>query len=611
VRSLAALLLCLIASACSPRREVAERVPPARNLLVVTIDTLRADRVGAYGYARARTPAMDGLASQGVRFTQAFATAPITLTSHASLMTGRYPPGHGARHNGMRVSDESLTLAETLGSAGFTTGAFVGAFPLDRRFGLAQGFSAFGDRMPRGPQGRLQNERPGRSVTDEAVAWLTTARDQRFFLWVHLFEPHAPYGARGDARSPADRYDDEVAEADRQVGRLLEALGAGRASTLVIVTADHGEAFGEHGEIGHSIFVYDTTLQVPLIVAGPDLAPRVVDAPVSLVDIAPTAVRRLAAGTIDGDGIDLSPALAGGAVTARALYAESFAPLLDFGWSPLRALRADGYKYIAAPKPELYAVARDAQEQTNLVEQDPARAAGLDDRVQRISPPTLPARSAVDHEAAARLQALGYVSGGGDPAGSSRPDPKDRRELAARIAQVTSGELSGRALEDALRAILASDPRNPQAHLRLGYVLHDTNRCADAEPHFKAAIAAKLPGTDAHLGLAACRLRAQRPREAVAILAEAESIERENPVVLANLGSLLSDSGQPREGVALLKRALAIDPDLHQARFTLAIALARDGQRAEAAAAAQELLRRLPPTAPQRAEVERLIGALR
>jgi arylsulfatase A-like enzyme/thioredoxin-like negative regulator of GroEL len=554
---------------------------------------------------------MDGLAARGVRFTQAFATAPITLTSHASLMTGRYPPGHGARHNGMAVDSNALTLAESLSASGLATGAFVGAFPLDRRFGLNQGFSVYGDRMPRGPQGHLQNERAGRLVADEAIAWLKTVRSQRFFMWVHFFEPHAPYGAPGDARPVADRYDDEVAEVDRQIGRVIEAIGDATPSTLVIVTADHGEAFGEHGEIGHSVFVYDTTLRVPLIVAGPSVTSRVVDTPVSLVDLAPTVMRRLSTGTFDADGIDLSSALDGASLAPRQLYAESFAPLLDFGWSPLRALRFEGYKYIAAPRPELFALEEDPGETTNLIDREPRRVAAMDDRVQRISTSSLASRSPLDADSAARLQALGYVSGGAAHASDARPDPKDRRELAARIAQVTSGELTGRALEQALRKILDEDPGNPQAHLRLGYVLHDTHRCAAAEPHFRAAIAARLPGTDAHLGLAACRVSARRLDEAVAILREAETIERDNAVVLANLGGVLSDSGQPRRGVEPLRRALALDPDLHQARFMLAIALARDGQRAAAATEASELLRRLPPDAPQRSEVERLLAAVR
>ena len=314
--------------------------PAAKNLLLVTIDTLRADHVGTYGNRAVQTPAMDSLAARGAVFQRAYATAPITLTSHASIMTGRYPVGHGARHNGIRLDLQTPTLADRLSASGFATAAFVAAFPLDRRFGLIKGFQTYADQLPRAADGRPANERPGRLVVDEALAWLNRQSGQRLFLWVHLFEPHAPYGNAGDGRPVEARYSDEVAEADRQLARLLGGLGDKAPSTLVVVTSDHGEAFGEHGEISHSIFVYDTTLRVPLIVAGPGVrAGTRVKQPVSVIDIASTASNLLGAGTFNSDGLDLSAALAGTEPHPRTLYAESFAPLFDFGWSPLKSVR--------------------------------------------------------------------------------------------------------------------------------------------------------------------------------------------------------------------------------------------------------------------------------
>src|SRR5688572_25162116 len=297
-------LLLMAGAACSRGGHDVPSVAPADHVLLITIDTLRADRVGAYGYARASTPALDGLAKNGARFDRAFAAAPITQTSHATLLTGRYPQGHGARHNGMRIHDSVPTLAERFKAAGFATGAFVAAFPLDKRFGLARGFEIYGDQMPRDASGRQANERAGRAVVDAAIAWLATTGSKRVFLWVHLFEPHAPYG---DPVNPAfaglsasDRYDREVTEADAQIGRLLNALGPRRARTLIVATSDHGEAFGEHGEIGHSMFVYDTTLRVPLLMEGPNIvAGRAVDRDVGLVDVAPRSPRaRGSAGSV-------------------------------------------------------------------------------------------------------------------------------------------------------------------------------------------------------------------------------------------------------------------------------------------------------------------------
>lgn len=600
----------LLGASCSgsQRERPAPAPAEARSFLLVTIDTLRADRVGAYGDSSARTPAMDALATRGTIFRNAFATAPITLPSHASLMTGRYPAGHGARHNGMRVDPAVPTLASALSRGGFATAAFVAAFPLDRRFGLIDGFNTYSDRMPRGSDGRPANERAGRLVVDEAVGWLQEHRSGRFFLWVHLFEPHAPYGDARTGRPVPARYGDEVAEADRQIARLLEALGESRASTLVAIASDHGEAFGEHGEIAHSVFVYDTTLRVPLILAGPGIPTGSVDTPVGLIDLAPTAMQLLGGGTFDADGIDLRPILSGSVAPDRTLYAESFAPLLDFGWSPLRTVRSGGWKLIAAPKPELYHVADDPDESRNAAAAERERAISMQTLVDRYSSAELSAGKTPDRETAARLQALGYASGG--PTGAGRPDPKDRRDLAARIAQVTSGELHGEALEQLLRRIVREEPRNPLANLRLGYVLLETNRCREALPYFQTAIVAKYPSADAHLGRAACQAAQRDPAGAAKTLRAADALEPDNPVVLANLGLMLSDSGQTKAAINPLQRALGIDPDLHQARFGLAIAFARSGQRAEAMREARALLDRLPPEAPQRREVERLIAAL-
>jgi choline-sulfatase len=614
-----AILLCCVISGC---RAASDNAAPAgapsaaRNLVIITIDTLRADRVGAYGYAAGRTAAMDRLARDGVMFTHAYATAPITLTSHASLMTGRYPAGHGARHNGMRIDLKTPTLADALSQAGFATGGFIAAYPLDRRFGLIKGFQTYGDRMPSSRDGRAVNERPGREVVDEALTWLARHRGKRFFLWVHLFEPHAPYGNPADPRGlPAQaRYDDEVAEADRQAGRVIDALGPDRTSTLVVLAADHGEAFGEHGEVGHSIFVYDTTLRVPLILSGPGLPNgRTVADPVALIDIAPTAMRLLGVTPFDTDGIDLGPALAGSPLPARELYAESFAPLFDFGWSPLQTLRSGRWKYIEAPRSELYEIVQDPGETRDLSTRDAPRVADMHERTSRQSGGTIRTPAILDPDARARLQALGYAGGSvtGGGGGRGRPDPKDRREEAAELAQIASGELRGPALERALRRILAGDPRNPQANLRLGYVLLDSGRCREAAPHFRSAIAEHLPSADAHLGLAACEAADRRFEAAAATLRDAERIEPGNPVVSANLGLVLSDSGHPADAIVPLQRALTIDPGLHQARFALALSFARAGRRVEAASAAEELLRRLPADAPQRPEVERLLATLR
>lgn len=612
------LLSSFFVLSCGERAEQAKPASErAESVLLITIDTLRADHVGAYGLATARTPNLDALARNGARFERAWATAPITLTSHASLLTGRYPPGHGARHNGIAMGDSVPALAVTLEAAGFQTAAFVSAFPLDRRFGLQRGFGVYDDQLPRASDGRPLNERPATETVSRAIAWLQRqSLETRVLLWVHLFEPHAPYGdPRFAASRPAiARYDEEITTADREAGRLLASLGNRVASTLVVVAGDHGEAFGEHGEIGHSIFIYDTTLRVPLIFKGPRVpAGLTVPDDVSLVDVAPSILSLLDAKPMDVDGRSLEPALSGGHLDARVLYAESFAPLFDFGWSSLRAVRDGTWKYIAAPKPELYDLSRDATESSNHVADDPQRAARLEAQVARWSPAELGAlAAAANAETRARLQALGYVGGGRSGSASrTRPDPKDRVALAARLATVTSGEVQGGALIAMLEAILKDDPRNPQAHLRLGFAELERNQCARAEPHLKATMALGFPSADAGLGLAECRGRAGDLRGAGQALAAAQSAEPGSPVVAANLGLLALQQNQVPQAIEELRRALAIDGGLLEARFALARALARAGDREGAKKEAQALLGQLPAGAPERTEVERLLAALR
>jgi len=614
-------VLCgFILIGCGGSSAPAEK-PTARNVLLITIDTLRADHVGAYGYARARTSTLDRIAAGGALFEHAFAAAPITLPSHATLLSGRYPPGHGSRDNGLRIMDGVPTLATELHAKGFATAAFVAAFPLDHQFGLNRGFDVYGDRLPRGADGRLANERPAASVINDAIAWLQSISNpqspipnHQFFLWVHLFEPHAPYGDPSSARPVLDRYDEEIATADAEAGRLISALGPAADSTLIVVAGDHGEAFGEHGEYAHSIFVYDTTLRVPLLMSGPGVpaGTRVTDS-VTLADVAPTVLLALGSTMSEVDGIDLSPTFARTPLAQRELYAESFAPLVEFGWAPLRAVRSGTWKAIAAPKPELFDLAQDPREESNLVASRANVAGPLLARADHYSPSALNGnRSTVGGDAADRLRALGYTaqSSGSPQSTMERPDPKDRREMAARIAQVTSGELWGPSLLAALEGIVRDDPRNGQAQLRLGYARLQAGDCARAEPAFHAAAAAGLPTADVYLGLASCLGQRNDLAGAERALSEALRIEPGNPAVIANIGLLQASKGDFSSAIKSFTKALETDPGLHEARFRLAVTYAKAGRMADAAATARDLLARLPPNAPQRPEVERLLKAV-
>lgn len=421
------------------------------NLVLITLDTLRADHLPPYGYDRVETPSLDRIAAEGVRFAEVASPVPITLPAHASIMTGQYPPVHGVRHNAThRLQDEALTLAELLRERGWATAAFVASFVLDRRFGIAQGFDEYTDfsGLEAEAVGRqlLALERRGDEVVDDALEWLDGRREGRgepFFAWVHLYDPHSPYEPPEPYASRyADRpYDGEIAFTDEMVGRLIDGIGArGLAEdTLVVVAADHGEGLGDHQEEFHIYYVYDSTVRVPLILWAPGSLPEglVVEGQASLVDILPTALGLLGVEdpvAADRQGVDLRGAMATPGSTGSPAYSESLVPLLTFGWSELRALRFDGWKYIAAPRPELYDLRADPGETRNLVETEADRAADLRGRLEQLvgdeDPGDLVAgQETMDPETLERLRSLGYIGGGGSVADHREVDPKDRIDV--------------------------------------------------------------------------------------------------------------------------------------------------------------------------------------
>ncbi len=393
---------------------------PVERVVLVSIDTLRADHLGCYGAAFAHTPRLDALASGGVRFATAISPVPLTLPSHTTLLTGLDPPEHGVRHNGVfRLEEDVPTLAERMREAGFATAGFVAAYVLDRQFGLARGFDRYDDRTSRSKFGRGIlgfPERPANQVVDAALGWLGSA-PERFFLWVHFYDPHSEHRPPPGFASafPGRPYDGEIAFVDAQLGRLLTALGErfpdGR--TLVVVTADHGEGLGEHGEATHSHLVYDATQHVPLVMNGPGLrAGRVVEGVVALRDVAPTLLDLAGAPPLPGaTGRSLAAAARGRALEPRPAHVETLATQLDWGWSPLLGVRSDGFKYIRAPRSELYDLAADPGETRNLVAAEAERAAALDGELDRrlaSARPVVPNLRLAD-EGRERLEALGYV----------------------------------------------------------------------------------------------------------------------------------------------------------------------------------------------------------
>lgn len=416
---------------------VSVHAPPPLGLVVITLDTTRADRLSPYGDMDISLPSIERLAREGVVFDDATTSVPLTLPSHTSLFTGLLPPDHGVRDNAdPPLADSKTTLAETLRAKGFHTGAFVGSVVLDPDRGLKQGFEVYHGvetGPPSGPQGR---RRRGDAVVDDAIKWLDTVGDAPFFLWAHLYDAHRPYAPPEPYASTYghDLYLGEIAFDDAQVGRLLTALERRHVldRTVVVVAGDHGESLGEHGERDHGVFVYENVLRVPLIIRAPSIRATRVGSAVRLIDVMPTVLDLLQISAPPTDGASMVDLMTGRrSDVKRQIYAESLYPE-RFGWSGLRALRDGQYKFIDAPRPELYDLAADPFEETNLYASRRALADSLRTAIARLTNNRHGSGDTTDRNAAspqlqARLQALGYVAGGGERTNGdkARPDPKD------------------------------------------------------------------------------------------------------------------------------------------------------------------------------------------
>ena len=559
------------------------------NLLLVTLDTTRADRLGSYGAAGAATPNLDRLAGRGLRFADAVSPVPMTLPAHASLMTGLDPPAHGVRVNGEApLAPGHETLAEALAGAGYRTGAFVSSFVLDPRFGLDQGFDTYDAALEATRAAALepQVERGAASVTAAALGWLAERREAEapFFLWVHYFDPHDPYEPPEPFASRfRDRpYDGEIAYVDSELGRLL---GAVPADTLIVVAGDHGESLGEHGERYHSRTLYEGAVRVPLILALPAGAAGeggVVDGfVVTLSDLHPTLLDLLGvsegeAGRERLDGRSLVAASAEGAGAERTVYLETLNPWYDNGWAPLYAARSHREKYVRAPRPELYDLGSDPGERRNLLAGERAddRAAGplrafLDRRVPADPAADLAAvgGGAVDPEVRRRLESLGYLSGGdsggGEPAVpyEELPDPKEMLPLLEELADGRGALAAGRPeeAERSARHILARAPRDRSALQLLAESYATRGRPEDAERVLRRSVEIG-PTVGACVLLAQVVLRERRFGEAEALLDRAAEIDPRHGAVLLARGDLALVQGRPADALTLYREAATNDP---------------------------------------------------
>lgn len=529
--------------------------PRDANVLLITLDTTRADHLSCYGTGGAKTPHLDGLAGRGVRFLHATAQVPLTLPSHACIMTGAYPPVHGLRDmGGFTLAKNHPTIASIAQAAGFETAAFVGSRVLAKHFGISNGFQTYDDDMASPTDEALPGvfpERRATVVTDRAVDWLKQNGGKRFFLWAHYYDPHAPYDPPEPYKRKyaKDLYSGEIAYMDEQVGRLLDGLDRQGLSsrTLVVVIGDHGESLGEHGEMTHGVFLYDSTTHVPLIIAGPDVpAGKVIDDQVRSIDLMPTIMEflNLSPGA-EAQGVSLWPLIREGRrVRSNYAYLETLYPRTYMGWSELRAMRTDTFKLIIAPHPELYNLERDPSETDNLISRFPADAdtlqkkiwevAGTGARQEKVS------TSPMDPETRQELESLGYVSGGSQreiQLGTDAADPKDRVALLKIFSDVEY-LLNAKAYPAAAQAMergLKLDPANPVGNIYLATSYEKMGQFRRAVQVYENAIRMNL-GTDLiYSRLGKDELRLNELDKAVNAMVRANQI---NPTDLDNLRNL-------------------------------------------------------------------------
>lgn len=582
---------------------------PEYNVVLISIDTLRADHLGCYGHPRVKTPNIDRLATEGARFTQAITAAPLTLPAHTTMLTSLYPYAHTVRVNGDQVPDGVVTLTEILKQAGYRTAAEVGAFVLNRSFGLSQGFDSYGDLESgeRGPA-KMRLERNAQEVTDAALKQLDGFAGSRFFLFVHYYDPHARYTPPEPYRSQYENpYEGEIAYTDAQVGRILDKLDQMGAAgkTIVILTADHGEGLGEHGEATHGVFLFDTTMHVPLLMRAPGAIPPggKHDALVRHVDLAPTVLDLLGAPALAAaQGASLRPLLTGGADgAARTAYGESMQALSGFGYAPLRMLRSAQLKYIHAPKLRLYDLQRDPREQTNLADQRLRETADLRDelRLRMAEAQAITTqRSAASDAVTKGLEGLGYVqsrSGAAKLTGRTELElfelpGLDPHEYTQDIAVIQlSLELTTRddfAQAEQLLTEFLAVPRNPVstawAGRTLGRLLSRRGAHAEAAKHYRAAVTAAPDDMEALTDLASNQMELGRPEEALALFERALQLPLVSSRTHLNYAIALARVGRSADAEKQLTTALSINPDDVDTRLALANGMRSGGRPTEA-----------------------------
>ena len=562
------------------------------NVIVITLDTTRADRIGVYGCNRIKTPVLDGFAAQGLRFERGISQTPLTLPSHTTIMTGTFPPFHGVRDNGGFIVPAALeTMAEIFKKNGYQTAAFVAAYVLDSRWGLNQGFDLYYDRFDtRKLEGIAVDEiqRPANEVLDQALPWLGQKKSEKFFAWIHLYDPHAPYEPPSpyNVEYAEDPYLGEIAFVDSQLGRLRDFLETNKLAerTFIIIAGDHGEALGQHKEDTHGFFVYQEVLQVPLIfvVPFPRIQGRVSPRLASLADVMPSV--------LDMCGLPAPAEVQGRSLVeeffkaspgpASPVYAENYYPRFHFGWSELRSVQNERYQLIVAPALELYDLKEDPQELVSIISSKPdvARSlleeeARLEGEYGRNAPPA--ARGNLDEETHEKLAALGYIGAFASAStgpGQKLANPKDKIDVFNELSHAQELLQDGRGDEaiPIVTRIISQDPEVVTAYFILGNIYHGQGRYAEAIAQLKIALAKKPDDVDSIINIAQCYTMMNQPGQAESFILDQVRRGIEDSSLYFNLGKLYVREGKPDQAIPAFKKCLALNPQSASANSALA-----------------------------------------
>lgn len=589
------------------------------NVLLITMDTTRADRLGAYGYGKGKTPSLDSLAQKGVRFENAYCQVPLTLPSHCSIMTGTYPVYHNVHNNGSYVlGPEQLTLAEVLKEKGLKTSAFVASFSVDSRFGLNKGFEVYDDDFQPGlPFKPVNSERKAEQVFKVFAPWLDKNAGAQFFCWVHFFDPHLPYQPPSPYKEQfADNpYDGEIAYMDSYIGKIVEKLRDVHIldRTLIVLAGDHGEAFGEKVETGHGVFLYEGTMRVPLILYAEDHLPqgKVVKGRVRLIDIMPTILDMLnVPRPAPNQGMSLVPYVQGRKTNDLESYIETYYPRENYGWSELIGLVDRDWKFIRAPKPELYNLKADPKEVQNAFPSEPKLAAEMGRRLEELIKKSAGAKGAVPRaltvEEQERLRSLGYATFAGTPAKSSYPDPKDEVDLLQLMQKAEAYELEKNyaAAAHIYEKLLPLVPDSPASYVNLALSQARQQKFDEAIQTLKKG-AERIPNSEILLPrLGHTYLVTGRLKEAFETMSRVLRINPRNVDALTVSAGVMETLGNKEGARGFYEKALAVEPESKYLRMSYASNLASSGKIKEAI----DVYRRLAQDEPGDAAVFQDLG---